>query len=395
MRVRSFELRLLGSALVACWAASSGLILLTYRPGGPLDMLVGLTAMGPIAIAVAGVVWPPVARGDQAFSAILWMAIGAILFLVPSIIGLFDQLTAYGSQTLLPSVEGAYPWLVALVETSLFTGFGLARRLHGPAAMRRERLLAGVVIAGLATGLSGGAFGAAAVANESALRDLAVTTSRFGPTDGPDQPPLCNLPLAAGSTARLVLAMNGRVDLRPIGTVDLTGLRVDRDFRWVAYVASSDELGEYAAARIGDEAWLRTPTVGWRPALQTTVATDSIDVQVLDVALSPENRATAEDHGVEVLEGARARRCRVAVDGDTFRDAFPQVRWLVGSADLHRWRGQLDYWIFLDGEIGQVAGEVEGDAGEIVPRAVQGTVQVLLTATERGRGFVLYPPPRR
>jgi hypothetical protein len=95
-----------------------------------------------------------------------------------------------------------------------------------------------------------------------------------------------------------------------------------------------------------------------------------------------------------VIEGARARRCRVAVDGETFEAAFPQVRWLIGPADLRRWRGQLDYWVFLDGQVGQVAGNVNGEAAGIVADALQGTVEVRLTATERGGSVVVYPPTR-
>ena len=75
MRVRAFELRLIAIALVVCWAVAAGLVLLAYRPGGPLDLIVGLTAMTPIAIALAGAIWPPVARGDVAFPAIV--ALGA------------------------------------------------------------------------------------------------------------------------------------------------------------------------------------------------------------------------------------------------------------------------------------------------------------------------------
>jgi hypothetical protein len=394
VRVRNFELRLIGSALVACWTVSGGLILLTYRPGGPFDLIVGLTSLGPIAIAMAGVVWPPVARGDRAFSAIVWLGIASLLFLVPSIVGVFDQLTAFGSQTLLPSVEAAYPWLIALLATSLFTGFGVARRVHGGAALRRERLMAGIGVALVSTLLSGTAFGVVAVANDVALRDRTAATSRFGPTDGAEQPPLCDLPLAIGSSARLHLQVSGTVDLRPLGSVELSGLRVGDDFRWLAYVATSRQLGEHGSARIADRAWALTPPFGWRTALPSAVAADGLDAQVLATALTSDYRATAEDRGVEVLEGARARRCRVAVDGDTFEAAFPQVRWLVRGADLHRWRGELDYWVFLDGQVGQVAGSVNGEAGDVVPDAVQGTVEVLLTATERGRGFLLYPPAR-
>lgn len=394
MRVRNFELRLIGGVLVACWTASGGLLLLTYRPGGPLDLAVGLTSLGPIVIAIAGVVWPPVARGDRAFSAIVWLGIGGFLCLVPSIVGLVDQLTAFGSKTLMPSVEAAYPWLLALVATSLFAGIGLARRLHGGTALRRRRLVAGVAIGLVATGVSGALFGGVAVANDLALRDRAIASSRFGPTAGADEPPFCDMPLATGTTARLRLDLSGTVDLRPIGFVELSGLRVGSDFRWVAYVATIRQLGGYGSARVADRAWVRTPSLGWRAASADRVAADSLDVQALSTALTADYRATAEDRGVEVLEGARARRCRIAIDGETFEATFPQVRWLVGSADLRRWRGQLDYWVFLDGQVGQVAGSVNGEAVGVVPDALQATVEMRLTATERGRSFVIYPPTR-
>ena len=124
------------------------------------------------------------------------------------------------------------------------------------------------------------------------------------------------------------------------------------------------------------------------------VSADTLDVQALSTALTPDFRATAEDRGEEVLEGARARRCRIAIDGATFEATFPQVRWLVGTADLHRWRGQLDYWVFLDGQVGQIAGSVNGEAVGVLPDALQATVELRLTATERGRIFVIYPPTR-
>ena len=393
MRVRNFELRLIGSALLACWTVFGALILLAYRPGGPFDVVVGLTTLGPIAIALAGVIWPPVARGDRAFPAIVWLGIVGLLCLVPSIVAVVDQLTAYGSRTLLPSVEGAYPWLIALLATSLFMGFGVARRIQGGMALRRRRLVAGLLIAAVATAVSGGAFGGIAVANDLALRDKAATSSRFGPTQG-SEPPLCDVPLTAGTTARLHMTVDGTVDLRPIGTVDLSGLRVGDDFRWLAYVATPRELGEHGSARLGTEAWVRTPALGWRAAPLPAVHADTLDLQALAIALDPGYRSTAEDRGVEVLEGARARRCRIALDGDAFELAFPETRWLVGQADLHRWVGELDYWIFLDGQVGQLAGSANGEAAGILPDALQATVDVLLTATERGRSFVVYPPPR-
>ncbi len=394
MRVRRFELRLIGTGLVVCWIVSGGLILLAYRPGGPFDLIVGLTTVGPIAIALAGVIWPPVARGDLAFPAVVWLGIGGLLCLAPSIAGIVGQLTAFGSQTLLPSLEAVYPWLVALLATSLFSGFGIARRMQGGTAIRRRRLVTGTAIALLLTGISGVAFGAAAVANEMAMRDRPTAVSRFGPTSGATQPPTCTMPLAVAPSARLRMDLDGTVDLRPLGSVDLTGVRVGGAFRWLAYVATSHELGLYGSARSGDLAWVRTPSTDWHSVPAGTVDADTLDQRAMVVALSDAYRATAEDRGVEVIEGARARRCRVAVDGEIFEAAFPEVRLLVGAADLHRWRGQLDYWVFLDGEVGQIAGSINGEATGVVPAAIQGTVEIRLTATERGRDLVVYPPVR-
>jgi hypothetical protein len=392
MRVRRLELRLIAVALVVCWSVAGGLVLLAYRPGGPFDLIVGLLALTPIAIALAGAIWPPVARGDIAFPAIVWLGILAILCLVPSVTGVLTQLLAFGSRTLLPSFEAGYPWLLALVATSLFSGFGIARRLEGGSAVRRRRLVVGTSIAAVLSLIASISFVAVAVANDVALRDTPPADSRFGPTTGAEQPPLCDTPLSTGTTAQLNLHMTATVDLRSIGSVDLNGLRSGTDFRWLAYVATIHELGGYGVARVGQQAWTIAPGTDWLAVAPGTLDGDSIDVQALDSALSSAYRATAEDRGVEVIEGARARRCRIAVDGLTFGQAFPESAWLVGAADLHRWRGQLDYWIFLDGELGQVAGSANGEASQIVPAALNGTIDVLLTATARGRQAVVYPP---
>jgi hypothetical protein len=303
-----------------------------------------------------------------------------------------NQLLAFGSRTLLPSFEAAYPWLIALFATSLFSGFGIARRLQGGTAIRRRRLLAGTAIAVTLTLVSGLAFGAVAVANDVALRDRPIDASRFGPTTGADQPPRCDAALSAGASARLNMHMNATVDLRQVGSIDLTGVRVGDDMRWLGYAATSRQLGQFGSARTAGRAWRIAPGTRWEPTEPASVDADTVDVQALATALTPELRATAEDRGVEVIEGARARRCRVAVDGPIFQEAFPQVAWLVDGADLHRWRGQLDYWIFLDGELGQVAGSINGEAAGIVADALNGTVEVRMTATERGRDTFIYPP---
>jgi hypothetical protein len=393
VRVRTFELRLIAIALFAAWTTTAGLLLLAYHPGGPIDALVGLAAGLPILIALAGVAWPPVARGNRAFAVLVWLGLLTLLVLAPSIGGLLGQLMARGPQTLLPSLEAAYPWLLALLGTGLFSGLGLARRSLGETSIRRARLVRGTLIALVLTLLVGSAFTVVAVGNDVALRDHPVSSSRYGPSDADKEPPVCNDPLSVGRTARLDLSLNGDVDGRPLGTVDLSGVRSGTDFRWLAYVATNAQLGQFGAARVGSGSWALDPRTGWRAVAPAEVADGAIDAQILAAALQPGARVVAEMHGVSFFEGARARHCRVAIDGPAFRAAFPQVRYLVGAADLARWRGQLDYWVFVDGELGSVSGSVDGDAAGIADGALQGRLRATMTATERHQDHAVIRPP--
>jgi hypothetical protein len=398
VRVRRLGLRLIGLALVAAWGLAAAVVLLAYRPGGPLDVIVGVTMLVPVGIAVAGVLWPPLTRREGSHALIVSLAFATLLVLLPSIGGVLNQLQALGSQTLMPSLEAAYPWLLALIGTSLFAGFGQARRLIGGAARRRYRFRLGVAIATALTLIGGAAFGGAAIANELSLRAEArpASASRFGPTDagGDAVPPPCSGALQVGATSRLAARFVGTLDGRQIGTVDLVGQRRGFDFRWLAYVATNHRLGQYGEARVGTEAWIRTPERSWVPTLVSNVAGSTLDLQAIRDALTYGARATAEDRGIEVIEGARARRCRVSVTGPVFRATFPPVDWLTGDDPMAHWRGQLDYWTFLDGGLGQVAGSVNGEGGGIEGGAIQGTVEVVMTATERGRDIVIYPPAR-
>lgn len=379
-------------ALLGCWALAALLVLLSYRPNGPLDLIVGLTMVIPVGVAAAAVAWPPVTRGEGSNRAVLGLGVGGLLCLVPSIGGLIGQLVAQGSQTLLPSLEAAYPWFLALLATSLFAGIGLARRIQGGNALRRRRLVQSLAFALGLTAVAGSLFASATIANELALRDSVAQASRFGPTLVSGDLPACDGPLTAGASARLTSRLYATVDLRPTGSVELSGTRSGSDFRWIAYVATASVLGQAGSARIDANAWVRAPGGRWQGTDPATVDMDTIDVRILQTALTMDGRAIFEDHGAEVIEGARARHCRIAVDGDTFAAAFPQVRWLVGDADLRGWRGQLDYWIFLDGQLGQVAGSASGEAMSVNPEALQATVEVRMTAASRGSDLVISPP---
>jgi len=82
----------------------------------------------------------------------------------------------------------------------------------------------------------------------------------------------------------------------------------------------------------------------------------------------------------------------VAVDGATLRLALPEVDLLVGDADLSRWRGQIDYWVFADGQLGQANGYAGGPALELEPNALQATIRFQMTAIDRGSPFTINPP---
>src|SRR3954466_765250 len=59
VRVRIFELRLIALALAACWIVAAGLVLIAYRPGGPIDVAGGFAAPLPAAVAVGRLGFPP------------------------------------------------------------------------------------------------------------------------------------------------------------------------------------------------------------------------------------------------------------------------------------------------------------------------------------------------
>ena len=407
MRVRIFGLRLLAAVLTALWTITGAVVLLGYRPGGPLDGIVGLAALTPLAVSRLGLLWPPAARGDRAFAAVTWLGLGAVLLLIPSIGSVLTQLLARGPQTLLPSWEAVYPWILALLATALFGGLGVARRILGSTAMRRRRLELGVVIAVIATAVSGSLFAAAAIGNELALRDTPAISSRFGPTIATAEPPRCTAPVAVGSTATLSLTLRGDVDGRPTGTVDLRGVRNGTDVSWTADVATEVAIGSFALVRLDGTTWVRPPRQDWQTLVGTPTAGDQavngvpfpplprpgLDREVLDTALTVGYRSAAEERGLEFVEGARARHCRVALDGRTFLAAFPAAGWMSSHEDLHRWRGALDYWIFLDGQVGQVTAVINGEAQSLGRAGLQANLYATLTATDRGDAVAIEAPP--
>lgn len=394
MRVRTIELRILGIVLAGLWFTAFALVLAGYRPGGPVDILVGIASIGPALVALCAVAWPPVARGDRAVALIMWLGLAAILLLVPSLAGLVSQLTGGGPQTLLPSAEAAYPWLLALIATCLFAGLGIARRRLGETALRRRRLLVGSAAAAVMVLLTGGFFVTAAVSNDLALGDRPAITSPFGPTDPAIEPPPCEGPLSAGSTARLRLSMDSSIDNRYTGQVTLDGVRNGADVRWSGFAGTRLTLGNQGLARIGGDVWGLSPGSPWSRVEASRGKGQDMDRQLVLAALTGADRSVAEDRGIAVIEGARARHCRIVITGATLRTALPEIELLVGQTDVSRWDGVLDFWVFADGELGQADGRISGPATGLDPSALLAEIRFRMIATGRGAPYVVSPPAR-
>jgi hypothetical protein len=392
VRVRLFELRLLAIALSSLWAIGGGTFLIGFRPGGPWDLAVGVTASLPFLVSIGAIFWPPLITSDRASAIVFWDGLVAGLLLVPSIASVARQILTGRSQELLPSAEVIYPFGVALMATTLFVGLGISRKLIPEVGLGRRRLVASVAFALITSILIGGTFAGVSLADDAALQDRPAADSRFGPTRAGLTPPSCDGPIQEAWTASVDLTLWGDVDRNSIGSVDLSGHRLGNDFEWSAQVVRSDLFGQFREERLSGRAWAQGPGQAWRSVDPAALDPDALDASVLADALSPGNRATAEDRGLEYVEGARARHCRIAVDGPTFQASFPQVAWLTRDASLETWRGQLDYWLFGDQELGMVTGSINGNASPVLGPGLQATVSVRLTATDRDAPLVIFPP---
>jgi hypothetical protein len=394
VRVRQFELRLLAVALTVLWAAGGGIVLIDYRPGGPIDLGVGIAASLPLLLSVAAVVWPPLVRSNRGSAGVFWLGLVAALLLVPSIAGVAGQVIAGGTQPLIPSLEVVYPWALALGATSLFAGLGISRQFVNETGMGRRRMAASLGFAFSATAVIGLIFSGVTLADESALGNRPAAYSRFGPTSADLTPPECNVALTVPASAQLQLQLWADVDGHSVGNVNLTGARSGSDFTWTAQVIRGTDLFvDYAAVRSGSGAWLLNPGSGWTKVPAASVNGDTGDAAALASVLSAGNRATAENRGYEYVEGALARHCRITVDGNSFGESFPESSWLLGNANLSTWRGEIDFWIFGDGGVGMIQGSVNGDAQSILPHGLLATINVKLTATDRGADVAI-PTPR-
>jgi hypothetical protein len=209
--------------------------------------------------------------------------------------------------------------------------------------------------------------------------------------------------VALGANARVVIRARSSLDNSDRGTAVLEGRRGGSDESWGGSWSGPDGEGRQAYVRVGPLGWVndqsddpRAPGTSWRATGPDPFGLLGRRALTMDgpphaVADAPRGTIVAEDLGIEHIEGARARHCRTFIDGSTALDTFLPLRWLLydSSADpgdaIPRWRGELDWWVFGDGELGLASVEVSGSRAE-TPWQAEGIRVVLeaeLSATDR------------
>ncbi len=375
-------MRLLAAILTVLWAATAVAVATTYRPGGPIDIVVMLACFAPVLIADAGFVWPAVGRTHRHRLFLVWVWLAALLFGIPVLYGTVATLTADGPQSLVPSFEAAYAGLLALFSMSWFSVAGWVHRRSGAEPLVRRSSLATTALAVLLTIVVGMAFVLVAAINDRGLREVEPSSSRFGPTDPDLEPPFCDEPIDLGANAVVTIEAKSSLDNVERGRARLEGQRGGQDESWGGSWSGPDGAGVGAYLRTGPLAWLtdqsddpHAPGTNWRAVAPDPFGMIGEEALTMDgppqsIADAPRGAIVAEDLGLEHIEGARARHCRTFIDGPAALDTFLPLRWLLfGSSSapadaISRWRGEMDWWVFADGELGLASVEVSGSRAE-------------------------------
>ena len=298
-----------------------------------------------------------------------------------------------GAQTLLPSVEAAYPWVLALLGTSLFAGFGIARRVLGEAAMRRRRLR-GVPSRRSSRSWPGPAFAARRDGQRARPPRSRRRSSRFGPTTRRATRRSATARWRIGTSARLELHLTatstaGRsaASTSPATRVrrrrPLAGLR--RDERR----SSARRRGPDRRPRRGS-ACRSAAGAGATPA---EVADGTVDLKAFATALRPEARAAAESvastsskaHGPAVPDRDRRPDVPAGVPAGRLARRRRRARPLAGRARLLGLPGRPD-------RPDRPAASTATRRGIAPTARSRRTIRVDLTATDRGSPVTVTPP---
>jgi hypothetical protein len=407
-------MRALAIGLVALWAATAVAVAAAYRPGGPLDLIVILVSAVPVLVALAGTVWPPAAASHRDRVAVVWVWIAAVLFGIPVVYGVARSLTSDGPQNLAPSAEAAYAAVLAFFSMAVFSVTGFVHHQRRETVFERRAAVLTALLAGLLTTAVGAQFVLVALINEASLTDGPSLGSRFGPVDVDLVPPFCDDPVALGANAVVSVRAASRLDDEVRGRALLTGRRRGSDEAWRGSWSGPDGAGEAHYLRLGRQAWLDErddatsaagPGIRWQEVPPDPFGMASEDHLTMDgpphaLVDVPRGSIVPEDLGIEVIEGASARHCRMFVDGPTALSAFLPLRWVLGggqppgTADVGRWRGQMDWWVFGDGELGRASVEVSGSSADTAWQGsgVRAILEAELEAVDRDRPATITVP---
>jgi hypothetical protein len=408
-------LRLAGVIVLGLWVALALAVAVAYRPGGQLDLLVAIGAILPVLVAAASVAWPAVTRSQRDLVGLAWIWLFALLLTIPLIYSVASSLTSAGPQRLVPSAEVAYGSVLALGFTAIFSLLGPVHQRSAHRVFERRASLEAVGLAVGVTAVVALVFGGVLVLNQRTLRAEIPVASRYGPTDPAIIPPECTIAPRLGPHGRIAIGARLLIDDRVVAEGRLDGRREGVDEVWAggwsgvppSGVKPGDGTadGSLAYRRVGPRAWLNeasddpdAPGRTWHEvdpdpfglADPSRLTMDGPPRTVLGGLLGP---LVTEDLGLEVVEGARARHCRTFVDGPTSLSAFLPLRWLVSGTptslptDLAAWRGELDWWVFGDGELGRAAIEVSGLPSDAWAglAAIEGMLLADLDVTDRTR----------
>jgi hypothetical protein len=391
----------LAAVLLGLWTGLALSVLVAYRPGGPWDTLVAAAAFVPVPVAALAVIWPPSVAPWRPAVAIGWLGIGATLLVAPILLLEIRALSTGGRQALLPSAEVAYAVVLALGATCLFSALGQVADRQGRDVLAGPGLVRAVGLATLLTTGTSVVFGGAALANELALREAPTTRSRYGPTEVAGQAPACDEPPILGAGTRLAVRAEARVDGRIVGRAALSGERDAADESWSGFARGRTTSLRVGYARVGGDAWLaidRDPAVTSVPDPFGMAGDDDLTVDGPVAATA--SKLVPEDLGTELVGGARARHCRGLIDGPAAIAAAVPLRWLAGGEPVEvrrallEWRGSLDWWVFLDGQLGQAIITVSGSPGDAWPTGgLQGSLSAVITALDRDLPHVVLAPP--
>ena len=359
MQAPRFASRLLAALLTVTWAAPALALLATPATSGSRPLL-ALAALIPALVSAAAVVWPVAAHGRAGWG-VGWLGVSALLLALPFAILVGGPLAAGVAQPFRPSAGMVYAGLLAVLCTTTYAAHGWlearGRRLEAPAPQGPDRPshLRAALVAVALTAVVATTGGVALAASDVRLTGL---------------PPECGAVMTA-PFARVTIDARAAIDGRTIATASVSGERSGSDERWAGIAGGesmNDRADEYAL--VSGRGLLRSGEGEWRAAGDGDDArTGHLDRRVASVLAEPA-LPPPEDLGIDLVDGAAARHCRISVGGPHALRAFLTLGWLLGREPLDRgpalgvWRGDLDWWTFVGGQLGRATVLVGGHPGD-------------------------------